>query len=224
MYFIGIIDDNMHELDDIRVTLCEHWNQAQLSQQSIGFKTYDVKEFTGDNVAEQLIQRLLRDITDNAIHCLIVDYKLDSWREVIEGNTIVEKLTEKVRSFPVIVLTNAPETSEKDDDIDPDKVYAKKSFINIELDTSQKMVFKIRRNVERYCNERSRLESDLAASLDAYLDPEAEKDLNLLAHITKLEDELSSYVPSDQSPVEKTIKPWDLSQLKGIIQELLQIQ
>ena len=153
MFYIGMIEDDMAEASSAMLSLNE--NSDQIEEQS--FKIYPLMK--KENFKKELFEKITEDIKDNRIQGLIVDYKLDTMDEVLEGIEVVNFVHELVPEFPVIILTNVPDTSKKNDKVDPDKVYAKEVFLNNEKEETRDMVYNIVRNLERYVKKRVELET-----------------------------------------------------------------
>lgn len=228
MFTIGLIDDVQSELDDIRSTIMLTWKKALQMPNEVDFKLYDLKPVA--NFRENLQKELLHDVENNVIQSLIVDYKLDSIRQVIEGKSIVKYMHNEVPAFPVIILTNVPQTSKQEDAIDPDKVYAKEEFFLFDSPSSKEMTFKIYRNIKRYIGRRKILETSLTEALEKLhrqqaqtaLEPsDTDSEIELLAEISKIEDELGDYTPMEETTAAKN---FDLSELKGVIHGLLSLE
>lgn len=229
MYTIGLIDDVESEVDNIRSTIFVTWKKVRELPNEVEFKLYKlapVPEFK-----EKLQKELLHDVENNVIQSLIVDYKLDSLREVIAGKEIVEFMHDEVPAFPVIILTNVPQSSKKEDVIDPDKVYAKEDFFLLDSAQSKEMAFKIYRNIERYIGRRKRLEASLAEMLEKLHEVQgqqkdvhsstADAEVMLLTQIAETEDELGDYTPMGPTTAEKN---FDLSELHSVIEGLLALE
>lgn len=220
MYQIGIIDDNNDEVDDIQATIYTVWNKCDDTPNEVGYKHYELT--SAPNFKDNLLRELLYDIEQSTIHSLIVDYKLDSLRTVLEGKDIVDFLREKVPFFPVVILTNAPKGSKEEEKIDPDKVYDKRSFFNLKADASKEMAYNIFLNIKRYINRRKELEQDLSTALDELTSKEgADGDISLISKISKIEEELSGYTITGQTYAERA---FNLSELRELIQELQAIE
>lgn len=220
MYRIGIIDDNSSEVDDIQATVYVTWMSSKEAPNEVDFKHYTLA--SSPDFKDKLFRELLDDIEHQTIQSLIIDYKLDSLRTVIEGKEIVSFLRRKVPFFPVVVLTNAPQGSKQEELIDPDKVYDKKLFFDLRNNVSADMALKIYFNIKRYVNRRAELEKDLAEALDELTSKSgADSDVNLISRISKIEEELADYTITGQSSAEKA---FDLSELREIISELQMLE
>ena len=192
MITIGLIEDNMQQCDDIEVVIRDNW----LEDDQIEFKRYDLS----GNSREKLYKELLDDITEKRIHTLIVDYKLDTNKEIIKGWDIVDFLHSELPEFPVIVLTNAPDDSRESIYIDADKVYAKKTFLNPQLQSTKEQVENLTLNMRRYIKRREKLEKELDAKLnELFLSSE---DIDLLAEIARIESQLDGYTQTQISQLD----------------------
>lgn len=220
MYQIGIIDDNVSEVDDIQTTVYVTWMKSKDAPNEVDFKHYQLS--SSPDFKAKLLSELLDDIENRVIHSLIVDYKLDSLRTVIEGKEIIDFLRIKVPFFPVVILTNAPQGSKQEEAIDPDKVYDKRSFFDLKHDASADMALKIYFNIKRYVNRRAELEKSLSEALEELTTtPGADSDVSLIAKIAQIEEELGDYTITGQSSAEKA---FDLTELREIIRDLQAIE
>lgn len=220
MITIGLIDDNDYEIDDIQATIYTAWQKSPEITDGVDFKRYKLDPLP--DLKEKLEIELLRDIDTQEIQSLIVDYKLDSLRKVMEGKNVVEYLSDRVPSFPVIILTNAPQGSKHEFSIDPDKVYDKREFLQIGSSASDEMALKIYLNIKRYVKRRTELETILAAALDELSSrPGADIDIELISKISEIEDNLADYTTIDKTTAEKA---FDLSELRELIADLSKLE
>lgn len=220
MFIIGLIDDNERELDDIQATITTGWQKTGNISGVVDFKIY--KLAADIDFKEKLQAELINDVQCAQIHGLIVDYKLDSLRKVFAGKDIADYLHQKVPAFPVVVLTNVPERGKEEDEIDPDKVYDKEVFFNLDESLSRELVFNIRRNVERYVKQRAELEALLSQALEELnQDNNSDEKIELLARITELEDHLNDYTQTGMTSAEKA---FDLGNLKDLVANLIQLE
>ena len=143
IFSIGMIEDDKAEASAIMLSLNE--NSDKLNENS--FKLYELKP--NSNLREQLFQEIKQDIIENKVQCIMIDYKLDTLKEVLTGIEIVEYLHEEVPEFPVIILTNVPDKGKENDLADPDKVYTKQIFMQPNNPKTCEMVYHIERNMER---------------------------------------------------------------------------
>lgn len=192
MYQIGIIDDEKSERDDIQVSILDNIG----SDEKITFKEYALEARTKDDIFKEIRE----DIETSNIHALIVDFRLDTKKDVIEGWEIIDFMHEETPEFPVVILTNAPDEGKESRYTDADKVYAKKVFLIPSLLETKEMVRNICLNMQRYMVRRGELESMLSVELKK-LERDG-TDQNALDKIVKIETELSRYKQIYQTTLE----------------------
>lgn len=231
---IGLIEDNRGQRASIQRTL-RYYYSTWLSGASdaLDFKTYELSPVP--ELRDNLEKLLLSDILEEKIQSLIVDYKLDTLRSVLKGNDIVAFLHENVPDFPVVILTNAPEPSKKEDEIDPDKVYSKRIFLNAggvsnsaedrqAGERSETLAHNIFRNSERYVRRRAQLETELSEALNQLeKNRSSEEEQALLYKISAIEDDLGNYVPNYKTHGEKELDN-ALSGLQGVLETIAAIE
>ena len=182
MYQIGIVEDIKSECDDIQVSVLDNVGP----EMKIGFKEYELEART----KEEIFKEIREDIEKADIQALIVDFKLDTAKDVIEGWEIIDFMHEETPEFPVIILTNVPEESKESQYTDADKVYAKNVFLIPSASETKEMVNNICLNMQKYTERRRQLEEALSFELQKL--GENGEDENALVSIIKIETELSS--------------------------------
>lgn len=211
MYRIGIIDDVKSERDDIQVSILDN---AGLDFE-IEFKEYELDL----RAKEDILREIRNDIEKAEIQALIVDFKLDTAKEVIEGWEIIDFMHEETPEFPVVILTNAPEESKESKYTDADKVYAKKVFLIPSAPETKEMVKNICLNMLKYTSRRGELENNLSVELKK-LDKDGENE-DALMNIIKIETELSKYKQIYQTKLDAML---DMSELKDAFEQLRQYE
>lgn len=206
MYRIGIIDDVKSERDDIQVSILDNKEDFD-----IGFKEYELDS----RAKEDILREIRNDIEKAEMQALIVDFKLDTAKEVIEGWEIIDFMHEETPEFPVVILTNAPEESKKSKYTDADKVYAKKTFLIPSAPETKEMVSNICLNMLKYTQRRKELESSLSVELKK-LDQDGENE-DALTNIIRIETELSKYKQIYQTKLDAMM---DMSELKDAFEQL----
>lgn len=207
MYRIGIVDDVPADRADIQVTIldtCKDKNAVQ-------FKEYELL----NRKKELILKEIIDDVTEGGIQALIVDFRLDTTAEVIEGWEIVRFVHDEAPEFPMVILTHAPMEGKESPYTDADKVYAKKSFLKTSSPESQSMVENIFLNIDRYVENRKELEMSLEAELRK-LDQHS-TDEETLRHIMELETRLSGYKKMHQTVFDTR---FDFGELKSVLDEL----
>lgn len=210
MWRIGIIDDKEGERADIQVSILENVEHKN----DIDFKEYEIVK----KAKEKLFEEIIEDISEERIHTLIVDYKLDTSQVVIKGWEIVDFVHEHIPEFPVIIMTNVPEESKESIYIDADKVYPKIIFLDTKLPATEEMVKNILSNIQKYVKRRKELEGSLAMELDK-LDKNS-TDEEIIANVLELEKSLSKYTETQQTILDEAL---DMAELKVVLKELKDI-
>ena len=210
MFTIGIIDDDKSERDDIQVSVMENF----IDSSNIDFKEYLIE----GRSKEELLDEIRIDIIENKINLLIVDFKLDTTAKIIAGGEILDFMHEETPEFPVIILTNVPDESKTSDSTDPDKVYAKKTFLDPSLPGTREQVRNMQLNMEKYMKHRQRLEAELAVAINKY---QKDKDAdNVMGEIVEIENELSKYKQIYQSSIDKDVNVSNLEKAFEILKKL----
>ena len=211
MFNIGIIEDDMAEASSAMLSLVENSNQVE--EQS--FKLYPLQK--KPDFKKELFENITEDIRDNRIQGLIVDYKLDTMDEVLEGIEVVNFVHELIPEFPVIILTNVPDTSKKNDKADPDKVYAKEIFLNNEKQETKDMVYNIIRNLERYTKKRMELEAKREQLLHQMVSNVDES--KTYETLLKTENELNKYTPIGMTEIDNSYKVDNMREALELLKE-----
>lgn len=211
MFYIGMIEDDKAEASSAMLSLIE--NSDQVEEQS--FKIYPLQK--KPDFKKELFDNITEDIRDNRIQGLIVDYKLDTMDEVLEGIEVVNFVHELVPEFPVIILTNVPDTSKKNDKADPDKVYAKEIFLNNEKQETKDMVYNIIRNLERYVKKRVELETKREQLLNLVVDNT--EDSETYETLLETERELNRYAPIGMTEIDNTYQVDNMKEALELLKE-----
>lgn len=212
IFSIGMIEDDIAEASAIMLSL--DVNSEQLNENS--FKLYELEKSEG--FREQLFKCIKQDIIENKIQCIIVDYKLDTLKEVLEGIEVVNYLHEEVPEFPVVILTNVPDKGKENDDADPDKIYAKEVFMRPDDLGTLEMVYNIVRNMERYTKKRAELELKREQLLNQVVE-NAEIEDDVYGSLLNVERELAKYVPIEMNMLDETYDMKDMEKALAALQE-----
>ena len=129
-YTIGIIDEDLKDVDAIKRTIWFN-KPDQVDEKEIEFVDYNVF-VESDDIIDEMVEKALCAIVEDAIRLLIVDYKIIVSSSLIEGSEIFRRLEEVVPKFPIVILSNVPDTCYGIKFVDADKVYAKGQFFKIE--------------------------------------------------------------------------------------------
>lgn len=207
MYRIGIVDDVPGDRADIQVAILD----TRSDKGSVQFKEYELL----NRKKEHILKEIIDDVTEGTIQALIVDFRLDTTEDIIEGWEIVEFLHDEAPEFPMVILTHAPAEGKESPYTDADKVYAKKIFLNTSSQEAKSMVENIFLNMDRYVNNRKQLEADLEIELGK-LD-ENSTDEEILRRVMELETRLKGYKKMNQTAFDTS---FDLGELKTVLEDL----
>ena len=209
-YIIGLID----ELEDERRKIRRSIKTNLPANTNVIFIDYEI-EGESNSLISRLESRALSDIENGKINGLIIDYRIERKEDrVIHGSELFVRLRRIVPQFPIVMLTDHEVGCGNEDEVDMDKIYRKKGFYQLESDYSQEKISSIFKNMEKYLKKRMRLEAELMAAKDRY-----ERNKGTIDDVIVYEKELSYFVPSTISDVEKAL---DTSQIKETLQLLQQ--
>ena len=191
MYQIGIIDDVAGQRADIQVAVLDNITEGT----PVAFKEYELNSRS----KEDLFKEIQEDISADRIHALIVDFRLDTTKDVIKGWEIIEFMHEGLES---------PHT-------DADKVYAKKDFLKVDSPECAVMVGKILLNMKKYVSRRANLEAELTANLMRL--EQNGSDMDAMEKVMEIENDLGRYKAIYQTVVDKSM---DMDDLKEAFEQL----
>lgn len=212
IFSIGMVEDNRTEASAIMLSLNE--NSEQLNENS--FKLYELEKSL--DLRERLFQEIRQDIIENKVQCVMIDYKLDTLKEVLTGIEVAKYLHEEVPEFPVIILTNVPDKGKKNDSADPDKVYPKQIFMCPDNSKTREMIYHIERNMERYAKRRAELELEQEQLLAQIVGNADVKD-EVYGQLLDTERELSKYVPIEMNALDETYDLEEMDKALTALQE-----
>ncbi len=207
MYRIGIIDDVKSERDDIQVSILDNVNTGT----EVEFKEYVLEHKTKEN----LFSEIRKDVSDEVIHALIVDFRLDTTEDIIKGWEIIEFTHLEFPEFPVVIMTNVPDESKESEYTDADKVYAKKIFLNPQSEETNELVKNIILNINRYNKHRKDLEAKLTIELQ-----KLEKDsdnIQVLENVISIEKELAKYKQIYQTVIDMELEMDNLKEAFALL-------
>lgn len=189
-------------------------NIPEITEES--FVIYKVDDHV--KVKNQIIRAIENDINENVIQGLIVDYKIDTKKDIFTGADVVRQIKDTLTEFPIVILTAAVDMSRTSVYVDPDKTYNKEVFFNVDKPESLELTKNIFRNMERYVQLREKLEVELDQELNNLGNEFS--DLTL-SKVIKIENELSKYKKLEMTQIDKTL---DISVLKETMETLRNIE
>lgn len=213
-YYIGIIDEDQDEIQDIKRTILINKPES-VPEDLIQFVDYPLPQ-NASVLSDEVSNSVLRDIVNGAIHLLIVDYRIIVESTYVEGTEIFNKISSIVSKFPTIILTNVPDDCYKPF-IDADKVYSKRSFFKVDENYSQEKTRNIFINIENYKSQRAQLSTTLEQQL-LKLETQGYT-IETYQSIISLEKALDAYLPQGQSTVEKDLSIAELKDAVDLLKE-----
>ena len=201
MINIGIVEDNESELDNIKRCFYGYYRG------DCGFQDYIIDEY-GEK--EELVNKILDDILNTRIDVLVVDYLISREGFKIVGNEVYESVKRHIQNFPVIILTQYVDDSQRSEIIDPDKVYRKSIFFDINTQESKDSLKNIDISIRNFQRQKEKIEQKILYEQQKIKDREI--DPSVLINLSELELNLNKYIVSDSAT--ELDKLFDTSQLE----------
>ena len=213
-YVIGIVDDEENAVMKIKFTIQENKPQNI----DVSFKEYILDEQKNIKL-EKLTENILEDIKNNNIVTLIIDEKIIRNAAEVKGSKLFNEIKQKVEKFPMIILTNWAEDAENTYLIDPDKIYKKIDFFDLDNDKSKEEVKNIFINAKVYKDNREKLERKIQ-----YLEKKISKEgtteqTDTISEISEHEEKLKQLKPTDYNQIEKYMKPDEIKEVLDILKK-----
>ena len=198
---IGIVEDKESELDNIKRTFYSFYKE------NCDFQDYIIDEY-GEK--EELVNKILDDILNTRIDVLVVDYLISREGFKIVGNEVYESVKRHIQNFPVIILTQYVDDSQRSEIIDPDKVYRKSIFFDINTQESKDSLKNIDISIRNFQRQKEEIERKILYEQKKITDREI--DPSVLINLSELELNLNKYIVSDSAT--ELDKLFDTSQLE----------
>ena len=213
-YVIGIIDDEERAVNKIKVTIKEN----RLPNTEVSFKEYILNQQESIKI-EKLIKQILDDIQNNEIETLIIDEKIIRNDTEVNGSKLFDEIKQKVEKFPMIILTNWDEDVEKTYLIDPDKIYRKIDFFDLEHEKSKEQVKNIFINAKMYKENREQLERKIQDLEEKISKQGTTEQTDTINEISEHEEKLKQLKPTDYNQIEKYMKPDEIKEVLDILKK-----
>lgn len=188
MINIGIVEDKESELDNIKRCFYGYYRG------DCGFQDYIIDEY-GEK--EELVNKILDDILNTRIDVLVVDYLISREGFKIVGNEVYESVKRHIQNFPVIILTQYVDDSQRSEIIDPDKVYRKSIFFDINTQESKDSLKNIDISIRNFQRQKEKIEQKILYEQQKIKDREI--DPSVLINLSELELNLNKYIVSDSA-------------------------
>ncbi|HFI0107118.1 TPA: hypothetical protein ACGOV5_001567 [Streptococcus suis] len=212
MIRIGIVEDSETELNNIKRTFYNFYN----TKEEFDFKDYILDEYGNK---EELIKDILGDISNGTIDVLVVDYLISRKGFKVVGNDIYESVKRYIWNFPVVILTQYVDDSQKSEIIDPDKVYRKRIFFDLYHQASIDSLVKIDKSIRNFRKQKEKIEHEILSEQGKIRDGEIE--LSTLINLSELEHELNKYIVTDSvTELDKLFNTDKLEDAVRLVKEL----
>ena len=198
---IGIVEDKESELDNIKRIFYSYYKE------NCDFQDYIIDEY-GEK--EELVNKILDDIQNTRIDVLVVDYLISREGFKIVGNEVYESVKKHIQNFPVIILTQYVDDSQRSEIIDPDKVYRKSIFFDINTQESKDSLKNIDISIRNFQKQKEEIEQKILYEQQKIKDREIDPSVRI--NLSELELNLNKYIVSDSAT--ELDKLFDTSQLE----------
>ena len=185
---IGIVEDKESELDNIKRIFYSYYKE------NCDFQDYIIDEYWEK---EELVNKILDDIQNTRIDVLVVDYLISREGFKIVGNEVYESVKKHIQNFPVIILTQYVDDSQRSEIIDPDKVYRKSIFFDINTQESKDSLKNIDISIRNFQKQKEEIEQKILYEQQKIKDREI--DPSVLINLSELELNLNKYIVSDSA-------------------------
>lgn len=212
-YVIGIIDEDTVDIQYIERTVLIN-KPEEIQDFQVKFATYCLDGYRED-FYEKIVLDAIEDIINEKIQMLIIDYKIIVSSNNLEGTEIFKRINEMVPKFPVVILSNLPQSCYEKEFIDADKIYSKKDFFKIDKEYSKQKTFNLFKNMDNYISQRAKISVQLSEQLEKLKGDDYSEDN--LRELMKTEDMLDKFYPQQKSTAERLL---DISDLRDAVNSL----
>lgn len=210
MFLIGLIDDEDSEIKKIRRTI----KINAPSNVEFDFKSYNIPTIGADAV-NIISNEIIKDIEDQSVMSLIIDYKIMVKTLKVQGTDILKKINDFVPKFPVIILTERVEDSIKPEFVDADKVYKKRDFFKLEEEYSKEKVTHIFDSMKKYVNQKDQLIVNLEQMKEKLLSG----DRSVIGDVLNIEVELDKFIPVEETQLDRVYNPDKMRSIVDLIEK-----
>ena len=212
-YKIGIIEDDLEELNSIKRTI---YINLSLNH-TIMYKDYQLNNKSTNYV--DIIDEIKKDILDDKIMLLIIDNKLVVEGNRLKGTSIYEEVKKITSDFPVIIMTNYKDEAYDSDYVDPDKVYDKeKFFLNGEY--TKEKINSICLLVNKYMKLKNNIIAEKNRLIEEYKSEISNEGQDKLNELLKVELEMKKYTPVETTYLEQLISPDYVREIIELLDEI----
>lgn len=158
---------------------------------------------------------ILSHIIEETIDAIIIDESIVHKYWNMKGSEIFLEIEKIVPKFPSVILTNYTEQTKENRNIDSDKIYFKKIFLDISDNQSAELVNNFIRNIINYIEIKKKLESERSTAIEKYINNPTNENLG---DILEIESNLKLYKYINHSEVESILdKEYNKSNLADVL-------
>jgi hypothetical protein len=210
MFLIGLIDDEDSEIKKIRRTI----KTNAPANVDFDFKSYNIPD-NGKNAVEIISNEIIKDIEEQRVMSLIIDYKIMVQALKVQGTDILKNINDFVPKFPIIILTERVEDSIQPEFVDADKVYKKKDFFKLEEEYSKEKVTHIFDSMSKYVNQKDQL----LVNLNQMKKKLSTGDRTVIGDVLNIEEELDKYIPIEETQMDRVYNPEKMKTIVELIEK-----
>lgn len=209
---IGILDDDTSKVTQIMTKLLIGMSEAspekKIKYEDFEFEPYEIK-------VQQDIQKMIDEVIDKELDCVLVDYKLSSY-EIVDftGIEFAKHLEEVLYDFPIFILTSY------EDDLFANEIYNAYQVFDFDRYLSEKLErielnFKIIEQILKNNKQKKEWEREINALL-----PLAGTSQDIDSKILELDNKLEKSINGKYSIPAKIKKDLDTNKLDQLISKI----
>ncbi|MEH6847813.1 MULTISPECIES: hypothetical protein [Bacillus cereus group] len=212
LFKIGIIDDDRAKVTQIIIKLKQGFSNASAEKQS----KYSNYKFEPVEInIEDDIDTTINSIVEKEIDCLLVDYKLSSYKNVdYSGIDIAKKLEDVLYDFPIFVLTSYEDDLFLNEIFNAYQVFDFERYLNEETERIE-LNYKIIEQILKSKKQIKKWEQDIAELL-----PKAGQSAEIDKKLLDLDSKLEKSVNGSGALSEKVKKDLDSNKLTDLLNKI----
>ncbi|WP_375199892.1 hypothetical protein [Bacillus sp. RS11] len=209
---IGIIDDDRAKVTQIMIKLKQGFDNASAEKQS-KYSHYRLEPVEIEIKEE--FEEILKDILEKELDCLLVDYKLSSYKNVdYSGIDIAKKMDSIIQDFPIFILTSFEDDLFLNEIFNAYQVFDFERYLNEESERIE-LNYKIIEQILKSKKQVQKWEEDIKELL-----PRAGESREIDEKILEIDSKLERSINSNVALPEKLKKDLDSNKLLQLIDKI----
>jgi len=209
---IGIIDDDRAKVTQIMIKLKQGFDNASAEKQS-KYSHYRLEPVEIEIKEE--FEEILKDILEKELDCLLVDYKLSSYKNVdYSGIDIAKKMDRIIQDFPIFILTSFEDDLFLNEIFNAYQVFDFERYLNEESERIE-LNYKIIEQILKSKKQVQKWEEDIKELL-----PRAGESREIDEKILEIDSKLERSINSNVALPEKLKKDLDSNKLLQLIDKI----